>query len=232
MKESEESKLYKRQKNLIGFNTRSEFEINNDYRRIFPQFTERSSQGWTTKDPYSKLFEERIIFLGAPIDDATADDLMSQLLVLEAMDSQSEITLYINSPGGSLTSLAAIFDTMNYIGPQIQTVCLGLAASAAAVVLAAGTKGKRLALPNSKVIIHQPQSQGSGRQTATDIEIEANEMVKMREWLEQTLAELTGNPKDKISKDIEHDTWLTAPEAKEYGLIDEVLKSRKNKKTD
>jgi ATP-dependent Clp protease protease subunit len=144
------------------------------------------------------------------------------------MDSEREITMYINSPGGSTVAMAAIYDTMQYIGPEIQTVCLGLAASAAAVILTAGAKGKRLALPNSKVLIHQPAIGQVYRGSSSDLEIRANEMVKMREWLETTLAERTGHPVEKIQKDIERDKFLTAQEALEYGLIDQVLKSRKN----
>jgi ATP-dependent Clp protease protease subunit len=203
-------------------------EPHNDYRQILPQFEERTTFGSRITNPYSKLFDDRIIFLGSPIDDGTADDVMAQLLVLEAMDSEREITMYINSPGGSSVAMAAIYDTMQYIGPEIQTVCLGMAASAAAVLLAAGTKGKRLALPNSKVLIHQPAIGQVYRGSTSDLEIQANEMVKMREWLETTLAELTGHPIEKIQKDIERDKFLTAQEALEYGLIDQVLKSRKN----
>ena len=196
-------------------------------RYIMPQFEERTAYGFKRQDAYSKLFEDRIIFLGVQIDDASADDVMAQLLVLESQDPERDITLYINSPGGSQTALTAIFDTMQYVKPQIQTVCLGQAASAAAVLLAAGTPGKRLALPNARVMIHQPRIEGGGRAQASDIEIYAEEMVRMREWLEATLANLTGQKEEKVRQDIERDLFLSADQAKEYGIVDQVLASRK-----
>jgi ATP-dependent Clp protease protease subunit len=196
-------------------------------RAILPQFTERTSFGHKTVDPYSKLFEERIVFLGAPVDDAIADDVMAQLLVLEAQDSEREITLYINSPGGSFTAMTALYDTMQYIRPDIRTVCLGQAASAAAVLLAAGTHGKRLALPNSRVLIHQPAIEGS-RGTASDIEIQANEMLRLRIWLEEALARHSNTSIKQVQKDIERDKILTAEQALKYGLVDRVLVSRKS----
>jgi ATP-dependent Clp protease protease subunit len=197
-------------------------------RYILPQFEERTAYGFKRQDPYTKLFEDRIIFLGVQIDDASADDVMAQLLVLESQDPERDITLYINSPGGSQTALTAIYDTMQYIKPQIQTVCLGQAASAAAVLLAAGTKGKRLALPNARVMIHQPRIENGGRAQASDIEIYAEEMVRMREWLEHTLADLTGQKVEKVRTDIERDLFLSAAQAKEYGIVDQVLESRKS----
>mgnify|MGYP000975860037 CR=1 FL=1 len=194
-------------------------------RYVLPSFEERTPYGYKRQDPYAKLFEDRIIFLGTQVDDASADDIMAQLLVLEAQDPDRDITLYINSPGGSFTAMTAIYDTMQYIRPEIQTVCLGQAASAAAVLLAAGTPGKRLALPNARVLIHQPAiDQGFGK--ATEIEIQAKEMLRMREWLEDTLAKHTGQDVEKIRKDIEVDTFLTAAEAKAYGIVDEVLEHR------
>jgi len=196
-------------------------------RYILPEFEERTAYGFRRNNPYSKLFEDRIIFLGVQIDDASADDIMAQLLVLESQDPDRDITLYINSPGGSQTALTAIYDTMQYIKPEIQTVCLGQAASAAAVLLAAGTPGKRLALPNARVMIHQPRIEGGERAQASDIEIYAEEMVRMREWLEETLAKHTGQKADKIRGDIERDTFLSAEQAKEYGFVDQVLASRK-----
>lgn len=192
-------------------------------RYVVPQFTERTSYGMKTVDPYGKLFEERIIFLGAPIDDTSANDVMSQLLVLEAQDSSSDITLYINSGGGSMTALAAIYDTIQYIKSDVQTVCLGQAASAAAVLLAAGTPGKRLALPNARIMIHQPATGDSGRGQASDIEIQALEILRMRTWLEDALAYHTGKPAKEIAHDIERDKFLTAQQALEYGIIDQVL---------
>ena len=194
-------------------------------RYVLPQFEERTAYGFKRQDPYAKLFEERIVFMGVQVDDASADDIMAQLPVLESQDSDGLITMYINSPGGSFTALTAIYDTMQYIKPDVQTVCLGQAASAAAILLAAGAKGKRLMLPNARVLIHQPAiDQGFGK--ATEIEIQAKEMLRMREWLENTLAKHTGRDVDKIRKDIEVDTFLTAPEAKEYGIVDEVLEHR------
>ncbi|MEN9752624.1 MAG: ATP-dependent Clp protease proteolytic subunit, partial [Actinomycetota bacterium] len=156
-------------------------------RYILPEFTERTSYGYRSQNPYSKLFEERIVFLGVQVDDASADDVMAQLLVLESQDPDRDIIMYINSPGGSFTAMTAIYDTMQFIRPQIQTVCLGQAASAAAVLLAAGAPGKRMALPNSRVLIHQPSTGDSGRGQASDIEIQAKEIMRLREWLEEAL---------------------------------------------
>jgi len=198
-------------------------------RYVLPQYEERTAYGFKRQDPYTKLFEDRIIFLGVQVDDASADDVMAQLLVLESQDPDRDITLYINSPGGSFTALTAIYDTMQYIKPDITTVCLGQAASAAAVLLAAGSPGKRLALPNARILIHQPAmgGQGGGGQ-ASDIEIQANEILRMREWLEQTLAHHTGRAAEEISRDIERDKILTAASARDYGLVDQVLASRKD----
>ena len=196
-------------------------------RYILPEFEERTAYGFKRHNPYTKLFEDRIVFLGVQVDDASADDIMAQLLVLESQDPDRDITMYINSPGGSFTALTAIYDTMQYIKPQIQTVCLGQAASAAAVLLAAGAKGKRLALPNARVLIHQPATGGGGSGQASDIEIQAKEIMRMREWLEHTLAKHTGQDLAKVNKDIDRDKILTAAEALEYGLIDQVLTSRK-----
>jgi ATP-dependent Clp protease protease subunit len=196
-------------------------------RYVLPQFEERTAYGFKRQDPYTKLFEDRIIFLGVQVDDASADDVMAQLLVLESQDPDRDITLYINSPGGSFTALTAIYDTMQYIKPQIQTVCLGQAASAAAVLLSAGAPGKRLALPNARVLIHQPAIEGTGYAQASDIEIHAAELIRMREWLEDTIAHHTGQTVDQVRADIERDKILTAQGAKDYGLVDQVLASRK-----
>nr|WP_202627932.1 ATP-dependent Clp protease proteolytic subunit [Cellulomonas sp. APG4] len=196
-------------------------------RYVLPQFEERTAYGFKRQDPYTKLFEDRIIFLGVQVDDASADDIMAQLLVLESQDPDRDIILYVNSPGGSFTAMTAIYDTMQYIKPQIQTVCLGQAASAAAVLLAAGTPGKRLALPNARVLIHQPAMEGGGYAQASDIEIHANELIRMREWLEETIARHTGRPVDQVRQDIERDKILSAEQAKAYGLVDQVLESRK-----
>ncbi len=198
-------------------------------RYVLPQYEERTAYGFKRQDPYTKLFEDRIIFLGVQVDDASADDVMAQLLVLESQDPDRDITMYINSPGGSFTALTAIYDTMQYIKPDVTTVCLGQAASAAAVLLAAGSPGKRLALPNARILIHQPAmgGEGGGGQ-ASDIEIQANEILRMRAWLEDTLAHHTGRARDEISRDIERDKILTAQSALDYGIVDQVLASRKD----
>src|SRR5690348_12957884 len=195
-------------------------------RYIVPSFTERTSYGTRQSDPYNKMFEDRIIFLGVQIDDASANDVMAQLLVLEGIDPDRDIIMYINSPGGSFTAMTAIYDTMTYVRPDIQTVCMGQAASAAAVLLAAGTPGKRLALPNSRIIIHQPATEG-GYGQGSDIEIQAREILRMRSLLEDMIAKHTGRDLAAVRKDIDRDKILTAEEAKEYGLIDNVLASRK-----
>jgi ATP-dependent Clp protease, protease subunit len=197
-------------------------------RYILPTFEERTAYGFKRQDPYAKLFEDRIIFLGVQVDDASADDVMAQLLVLESQDPDRDIVMYINSPGGSFTAMTAIYDTMQYIRPQIQTVVLGQAASAAAVILAAGTPGKRLALPNARVLIHQPATGDAGRGQASDIEIQAKEILRLRTWLEETLASHSNRDQQQVNNDIERDTILSADEALEYGLIDQVLTSRKN----
>jgi ATP-dependent Clp protease protease subunit len=197
-------------------------------RYIVPQFQERTSYGFRQQDPYGKLFDDRIIFLGVQVDDTSADDVMAQLLVLESQDPDRDITMYINSPGGSFTAMTAIYDTMQYIRPEVQTVCLGQAASAAAVLLAAGAPGKRLALPNSRILIHQPAMGESGRGQASDIEIQAREIARMRTWLEETLARHSNKTAEEVNKDIDRDKILSAQEALEYGLIDQVLTTRKN----
>jgi len=197
-------------------------------RYVVPQFEERTAYGFKRQDPYNKLFEDRIVFLGAPVDDTSADDVMAQLLVLESADPDRDITMYINSPGGSFTALTAIYDTMQYVKPDIMTVCLGQAASAAAVLLAAGSPGKRLALPNARVMIHQPALAGGDYGQASDIEIQANEVMRMRLWLENTIALHSNRTADQVREDIERDKILTAEQAAEYGLVDQVLASRKS----
>ena len=197
-------------------------------RSVLPEFRERTSTGERLHNPYTKLFEERIIFLGVQIDDASADDVMAQLLCLESMDPDRDISIYINSPGGSYTAMTAIYDTMQFIKPEVQTVCLGQAASAAAILLAAGTKGKRYALPHSRILIHQPYSEGGGQ--GSDIEIQANEILRMRSEMEGLLADASGRPIEQVAKDIERDKILTAQDALEYGIIDQVTESRKVKK--
>jgi ATP-dependent Clp protease protease subunit len=193
-----------------------------------PQWEERTSYGVRRVDPYTKLFEDRIIFLGTPISDEIANAVMAQLLCLQSMDADRDIEIYINSPGGSFTALTAIYDTMQYIKPSVRTVCLGQAASAAAVLLAAGSKGKRLALPNSRILIHQPAVEGQGFGQSSDIEIQANEIMRIRELMEGMLATDTGRNQDEVSRDIERDKYLTAEQAKEYGIIDDILVSLKD----
>jgi len=197
-----------------------------DMNYYIPQWEERTSYGVRRVDPYTKLFEDRIIFLGTPINDEVANAVMAQLLCLQSMDPERQISMYINSPGGSFTALTAIYDTMRYIKPDIQTVCLGQAASAAAVILAAGTKGKRLALPNSRILIHQPATEG-GYGQSSDLEIQAREILRIRSLMEEMLASDTGQDVAKVSKDIERDKFLTAQEAVEYGIVDDILPSLK-----
>ncbi len=193
---------------------------------FIPQWEERTSYGVRRIDPFAKLFEDRIIFLGTPISDDVANAVMAQLLSLESMNPDQDISIYINSPGGSFTALTAIYDTMRYLKPDIQTVCLGQAASAAAVILAAGTQGKRFALPNSRILIHQPYTEGTYGQ-ASDIEIQANEILRMRALLEQMISDNTGKSAEEVSRDIERDKILTAEQAVEYGLIEHVFESQK-----
>ena len=195
-------------------------------RYVLPSFVERTSYGVKESNPYNKLFEERIIFVGVQIDDASANDVMAQLLYLESVDPDRDIIMYINSPGGSFTSLMAIYDTMQFARPDVQTYCLGQAASAAAVLLAAGTPGKRFALPNARVLIHQPSMEGVYGQVS-DLQIQAAEIQRVRRLMESTLARHTDKSADDIRKDIERDKILTADEAQQYGIVDEVLAYRK-----
>ena len=201
----------------------SKYVFQNRY--VLPTIEERTSYGYKRLDPYTKLFEERIIFLGQGIDDTVANDVMAQLLTLESMDPDRDIMMYINSPGGSFTALTAIYDTMQFVRPDVMTICLGQAASAAAVLLAGGTAGKRYALEHSRILIHQPYSEGGGQ--GSDIEIQAKEVLRMRELLEIMLAKHSKKSKEEIAKDIERDKILTSAEAVEYGLIDQILATRK-----
>jgi ATP-dependent Clp protease protease subunit len=193
-------------------------------RYVLPVIEERTSYGFKRLDPYTKLFEERIIFLGQAIDDTIANDVMAQLLTLESMDPDRDISIYVNSPGGSFTALTAIYDTMQFVRPDIQTTCLGQAASAAAIILAAGTPGKRFALANSRILIHQPYTEGGGQ--ASDVEIQAREILRMRKLLEVMIARHSNRSEEEVEKDIERDKILTADEAVEYGLVDRVLTTR------
>jgi ATP-dependent Clp protease protease subunit len=191
---------------------------------VIPTVFEQTSRGERYFDIYSRLLKDRIIFVGTPIDDTIANLVMAQLLHLESEDPDKDIFLYINSPGGSITSLFAIYDTMQYIKPDVNTVCMGMAASAAAVILAGGAKGKRYALPHARIMLHQPHGGAQGQ--TTDIEIQARLMVQMREQLNEILAEHTGQALEKISTDTERDFWMLADQAKEYGVIDGVLSRR------
>ncbi|HVL05218.1 MAG TPA: ATP-dependent Clp protease proteolytic subunit [Acidimicrobiales bacterium] len=191
---------------------------------MVPTVIEQTNRGERAFDIYSRLLKDRIVFLGTPIDDTVANLIMAQLLHLESEDADKDINLYINSPGGEITGLFAIYDTMQFIKPEIATYCMGQAASAAAVLLAAGTKGKRHALPHARILIHQPYS-GAGGQ-ASDIEIQAKEITRMRELLERVLAHHTGQTMEKLRKDTDRDFIMNADEAKEYGIVDEVILTR------
>ncbi|MDA8370628.1 MAG: ATP-dependent Clp protease proteolytic subunit [Nocardiopsaceae bacterium] len=195
-------------------------------RYVLPSYVERTSYGVKEMNPYNKLFEERIIFMGSPIDDTAANDIMAQLLTLEQIDADRDIQIYVNSPGGSFTSLMAVYDTMQFVRPDVQTVCLGQAAWASAILVAAGTPGKRGALPHSRLVIHQPATEGTHGQ-GSDLEIQANEILRVRSQMETLLSKHTGRPVEEISKDIERDKIFTPEEAVEYGLIDFVLPYRK-----
>ena len=191
---------------------------------LIPTVIEQTNRGERAFDIYSRLLKERIIFLGTPVDDAVANLLIAQLLHLESDDPEKDISIYINSPGGEITGLFAIYDTMQYVKPDIQTICVGQAASAAAVLVGAGTKGKRFALPHSRILIHQPHGGAQGQ--AVDIEIQAKEIKRMRELLDQLLAHHTGQTVEKVAADTDRDFIMSAPEAKEYGIIDEVITNR------
>jgi ATP-dependent Clp protease protease subunit len=192
---------------------------------LVPVVVEQTSRGERSFDIYSRLLKERIVFLGTPIDDNVGNLIMAQLLHLESQDPEKDINLYINSPGGDITSLLAIYDTMQYIKPDVSTIVMGQAASAAAVLVLAGTKGKRYALPHSRVLLHQPHGGAEGQ--AVDIEIQAKEFTRYRRLLEELIARHTGQPLEKVVKDTDRDFILTAPEAVEYGVVDEVITTRK-----
>jgi ATP-dependent Clp protease, protease subunit len=192
---------------------------------LVPTVIEQTNRGERAFDIYSRLLQQRIIFLGTPVNDEISNVVMAQLLHLESEDPEKDIALYINSPGGSITALFAIYDTMEFIKPDISTICMGQAASAAAVLLAAGTKGKRLALPHSRVLLHQPSGGAEGQ--SVDIEIQAKEILRMRDLLNEILAEKTGQSADQIGLDTDRDFILDAEGAKEYGIVDEIIASRK-----
>ena len=192
---------------------------------LVPVVVEQTNRGERSFDIYSRLLKERIVFLGTPIDDAVGNLIMAQLLHLESEDPDKDVHLYVNSPGGDVSSTFAIYDTMQYIKPDVTTICMGQAASGAAVLLAAGTKGKRYALPHSRVLIHQPHGQAGGQ--AVDIEIQAKEILRYRQLVDQVLAEHTGQPLEKVKQDTDRDFIMTSEQAKGYGLIDDVIASRK-----
>jgi len=200
--------------------------VSHQFRNYYvPNVTEQTSRGERVYDLYSRLLKENIIFLGTPIDDTIANLICAQLIHLESENPDKDINIYINSPGGDITALFAIYDTMQFIKNDIATICLGQAASAAAVLLAAGTKGKRLALPHSRVLLHQPYGQ-VGYAQVTDLEIAAREILRMRDLLEEILANHTGQPIDRIHTDTDRDFVMEAPEALAYGIIDDVISSR------
>lgn len=198
--------------------------MNNEY--LIPTVIEKTQMGERAYDIYSRLLKERIIFLGGPVNDAVANTIIAQLLFLEHEDPKKDIKLYVNSPGGSVTAGLAIYDTMQYIKPDVSTICVGIAASMSAMLLAAGKKGKRVALPNSEVLLHQVMGGVEGQ--AVEIEITAKHIVRMREQLNQILAKHTGQSLSRIEKDTDRDFWLTASEAKDYGMVDEIIKARNN----
>ncbi|MFD9329288.1 ATP-dependent Clp protease proteolytic subunit [Streptomyces sp. NBC_01356] len=196
-------------------------------RHVLPEFTERTSAGHRTLDPYSKLLDERIVFLGTPVDDTSANDVMAQLMHLEYLAPDRDISLYINSPGGSLSAMTAVYDTMQFVTCEVETVCLGQAASAAAVLLAGGTPGKRFALPGARVLIHQPSFPEPIHGQASDLAIQAEELTRTRRMLEEMLVRHTGQSPERVAADIERDKILDAPAALAYGLIDGIIPSRK-----
>jgi ATP-dependent Clp protease, protease subunit len=191
---------------------------------LVPVVIEQTNRGERSFDIYSRLLKDRIVFLGTPIDDQVANLIMAQLIHLESEDPEKDINVYINSPGGDITSLFAVYDTMQYIKSDVSTIVMGQAASAAAVLLAAGTKGKRYALPHSRVLIHQPHGQAGGQ--AVDIEIQAKEILRYRALLDEILAEHTGQALDKVKKDTDRDFIMTAEQAKDYGIVDDIISSR------
>ncbi|MFS8200108.1 ATP-dependent Clp protease proteolytic subunit [Streptomyces sp. CWNU-52B] len=196
-------------------------------RHALPEFTERTGSGTRTMDPYSKLLEERIVFLGTPIDDTSANDVTAQFMHLEYQAPDRDISLYINSPGGSFSAMAAVYDTMRFVSCEVETICLGQAASAAAVLLAAGTPGKRYALPGARVLIHQPSLSEPVQGQVSDLAVQADELARTRTRLEDLLALHTGQSRERIAADIERDRILDAPGALEYGLVDRIVPSRK-----
>ncbi|MFE9602350.1 ATP-dependent Clp protease proteolytic subunit [Streptomyces hokutonensis] len=201
-------------------------------RHVLPEFTERTSSGHRTMDPYSKLLEERIVFLGTPIDDISANDVMAQFMHLEYQAPDRDISLYINSPGGSFTAMSAIYDTLQYVSCDVETICLGQAGTSAAVLLAAGTPGKRSALPGARMVLHQPSLPEPVQGQASDLAIQAEELARTRSQLEAVLALHTGRTVEQVSRDIERDRILDAQQALEYGLVDRIVSTRKTSLTE
>jgi ATP-dependent Clp protease protease subunit len=200
-------------------------------RHVLPEFTERTSAGRRTLDPYSKLLDERIVFLGMPIDDTSANDVMAQFMHLEYLAPDQDISLYINSPGGSFSAMTAVYDTMRFVTCDVETVCLGQAASAAAVLLAGGTPGKRFALPGARVLIHQPSLPEPVQGQASDLVIQSEELLRTRRMLEEMLVRHTGQSPERVAADIERDKILDAPAAVAYGLVDRIIPGRKASRT-
>ncbi|WP_327405692.1 ATP-dependent Clp protease proteolytic subunit [Streptomyces sp. NBC_01288] len=201
-------------------------------RHVLPEFTERTSAGHRTLDPYSKLLEERIVFLGTPIDDISANDVMAQFMHLEYQAPDRDISLYINSPGGSFTAMSAIYDTLRFVTCDVETVCLGQAGTSAALLLAAGTPGKRSALPGARVVLHQPSFPEPIQGQASDLAIQAEELARTRVQLEELLALHTGRTVAQVSADIERDRIMDAQQALEYGLVDRIVSTRKTSLTE
>ncbi|GGV22055.1 putative ATP-dependent Clp protease proteolytic subunit-like protein [Streptomyces longisporoflavus] len=197
-------------------------------RHVLPEFTERTSTGQRTLDPYSKLLAERIVFLGTPIDETSANDVMAQFMHLEYLAPDRDISLYINSPGGSFSAMTAIYDTIQFVSCDVETTCLGQAASAAAVLLAAGTPGKRSALPGARVLVHQPSIAEPIHGQTSDLAIQADELLRTRGQLEKLLARHTGQSTERVAADIERDKIFSAPEAVEYGLVDRIIANRRS----
>ncbi len=195
-------------------------ETKNQY--LIPTVIEKTTYGERAYDIYSRLLKDRIIFLGGPIDDMVANSIIAQLLFLESQNAKEDIKLYINSPGGQVTSALAVYDTMQYVKPDVSTICIGMAASAAALLLTAGTKGKRIVLPNGEVMIHQVMGGAAGQ--ATDVAIHANHILKIKQRLNEIMAKHTGQPIDKVAKDTERDYFMSAEEAKKYGIVDKIIK--------
>lgn len=201
-------------------------------RHVLPEFTERTSAGHRTLDPYSKLLEERIVFLGTPIDDISANDVMAQFMHLEYQAPDRDISLYINSPGGSFTAMSAIYDTLRFVTCDVETICLGQAGTSAALLLAAGTPGKRSALPGARVVLHQPSLPEPIQGQASDLAIQAEELARTRVQLEELLALHTGRTVAQVSADIERDRIMDAQQALEYGLVDRIVTTRKTSLTE